>query len=399
MQGTKTELNIYVALVLVYEFLSATIHGGLVASLCNYVVFAWSFIYFFKTVSNFQKEPAVVKALAVFYLALAIYGVIILVEGKTFMGGLINARIIPSTNYLYKASWSLLPIFVFYDFAKKGQLTKQFMLKWIYVFGAVAMISYYAKEEQAMLRRDAEEVTNNAGYLIISLLPMFVFLKDRSKAQYLLIAGTLILALQAMKRGAILVGLLAVAIHFWYLLRNAKKTIKIEVFLALLIVSFAVSNMFDRLEESSEYFQERVEDTMEGETSGRDVIHGFLIDYYLNEYTPLEQLLGRGGNATLEVYGMFAHNDWIELAINQGLLGMLLYLFFWIAFVKLLFKKNIPPEIRTSLAMIFAIYFLMTFFSMSYSGYTLYSSMVLGYGIAVACDAGKAKKKYLLGLK
>ena len=138
---------------------------------------------------------------------------------------------------------------------------------------------------------------------------------------------------------------------------------------------------------------------MEGETSGRDFIQGFLIDYYMTQYTPMEQLVGRGGNATLEVLGQFAHNDWIELGINQGLLGMLLYLFYWISFVKLLMKRHVPPEVRTALAMIFVIYFLKTFFSMSYSGYTLYASMVFGYGIAVACDAGKAKKKYLLGLK
>lgn len=397
MRGAKTELNVYVALLLVCNLFGAVMGSGLVLSLCRYTILIWSFAYYIKTVANFLREPAVIKALSIFYLSLAIYGIIVLVNGKTLYT--LTSPIVPM-NYIYKTSWSLLPIFAFYNFAKKGLLTKQFMLKWIYACVVVATISYYFGMLQSLARREGEEeATNNGGYIIVSLLPMFIFLKDRSKQQYLLLAGALLLAILSMKRGAILVGGIAVAVYFWYLFRNSKKSRKLQILVVLMVAASGVFYVYDRLSTTSEYFQERVEDTMEGETSGRDFIQGFLIDYYITQYTPMEKLVGRGGNATLEVLGQFAHNDWIELGINQGLLGMLLYLFYWISFVKLLMKRHVPPEVKTALAMIFVIYFLKTFFSMSYSEYTLYASMVLGFGIAVACDAGKAKKKYLLGLK
>ena len=371
--------------------------SGLVQTLCRYTIIIWSFAYYIKTVANFQKEPAVVKALSIFYLSLAIYGTIALVEGKTLYTP--STPIVPM-NYIYKTSWSLLPIFAFYNFAKKGLLTKQFMLKWIYACVVVATISYYFGMLQSLARHEGEEeATNNGGYIIVSLLPMFIFLKDQSKQQYLLLAGALLLTFLSMKRGAILVAGIAVTVYFWYLFRNSKKSRKIQVFVALMVAALGVFYVYDRLSTTSEYFQERVDETMEGETSGRDFIQGFLIDYYMTQYTPTEQLVGRGGNATLDVLGQFAHNDWIELGINQGLLGMLLYLFFWIAFAKTILKRDVPPKVKTALAMVFEMYFLKTFFSMSYSEYTLYASMVLGFGIAVACDAGKAKKKYLLGLK
>lgn len=397
MRGAKTELNVYVALLLVCNLFGAVMGSGLVLSLCRYTIIIWSFAYYIKTVANFLREPAVIKALSIFYLSLAIYGIIVLVNGKTLYT--LTSPIVPM-NYIYKTSWSLLPIFAFYNFAKKGLLTKQFMLKWIYACVVVATISYYFGMLQSLARHEGEEeTTNNGGYIIVSLLPMFIFLKDRSKQQYLLLAGALLLAILSMKRGAILVGGIAVAVYFWYLFRNSKKSRKLQILVVLMVAASGVFYVYDRLSTTSEYFQERVEDTMEGETSGRDFIQGFLIDYYITQYTPMEKLVGRGGNATLEVLGQFAHNDWIELGINQGLLGMLLYLFYWISFVKLLMKRHVPPEVKTALAMIFVIYFLKTFFSMSYSEYTLYASMVLGFGIAVACDAGKAKKKYLLGLK
>lgn len=397
MRGTKTELNVYVALLLVCNLLAAVMGSGLLPTLCRYTIIIWSFAYYIKTVANFQKEPAVVKALSIFYLSLAIYGTIALVEGKTLHTP--TTPIVP-INYIYKTSWSLLPIFAFYNFAKEGKLTKQFMQKWVYVFVVVATISFYFGMLHALAKHEGEEdATNNGGYIIVSLLPMFIFLKDRSKQQYLLIAGALLLAFLSMKRGAILVAGIAVAVYFWYLFRNSKKSRKLQILVVLMVAASGGVYVFDRLLTTSAHFQERVEDTMEGDTNGRDFIQGFLIDYYMTQYTPTEQLVGRGGNATLDVLGLFAHNDWIELGINQGLLGMLLYLFFWISFVKLLMNRSVPPEVKTALAMIFAIYFLKTFFSMSYSGYTLYVSMVLGYSIAVACDAGKAKKKYLLGLK
>ena len=397
MRGAKTELNVYVALLLVCNLFAAVMGSGLVQTLCRYTILIWSFAYYIKTVANFQKEPAVVKALSIFYLSLAIYGIIVLVEGKNFHT--LTSPIVP-VNYLFKTSWSLLPIFAFYNFAKKGLLTKQFMLKWIYACVVVATISYYFGMLQSLARHEGEEeATNNGGYIIVSLLPMFIFLKDRSKQQYLLLAGALLLAFLSMKRGAILVGGIAVAVYFWYLFRNSKKSRKLQIFVVLMLVVSGGVYVFDRLSTTSEYFQERVDETMEGDSSGRDFIQGFLIDYYMTQYTPTEQLVGRGGNATLDVLGQFAHNDWIELGINQGLLGMLLYLFFWIAFAKTILKRDVPPKVKTALAMLFEMYFLKTFFSMSYSEYTLYASMVLGFGIAVACDAGKAKKKYLLGLK
>lgn len=401
MQGSKTELNIYVALQLLCALLTATGGGGLVLSLCKYIVFAWSFAYYFKTFINFQKEPTVIKALTVFYLSLAIYGIIVLVEGKSFEVGRHYVTTVVPANYIFKTTWSLLPIFVFYHFTKKGQLTKQYMLKWLYVFVAVATISYFWGFQMAMERKQAEveEATNNAGYLAVSLIPMFVFLKDRSWKQYLPIAGAILLAIMSMKRGSILVGFLAVAVYFWYLFKNSKRSTQLKVAIALLIAVFGVFSVYERMATTSKYFQERVDETMEGDTNGRDVIHTFFIEYYLDQYTPTEQLIGKGANATLDIYGMFAHNDWIELGINQGLLGMLLYLFFWIAFAKTILKRDVPPKVKTALAMLFEMYFLKTFFSMSYSDYTLYASMVLGFGIAVACDAGKAKKKYLLDLE
>ena len=393
MQGSRFEINTYVVLLLACEVLELTIASGLVLSLFRYVIMIWSFIYYVKTLSNYQKEPVIIKALILFYLSLAIYGIIVVVEGKTFQVGIRNIINVVPLNYIFKTTWSLLPIFAFYNFAQKGLLTKQYMVKWLYTFATIATICYIFRMRRSMMLNEEDEVTNNAGYIVAALVPMFIFLKARSWRQYLFMAGAMLLIFLSMKRGAILCGLIVAAVYFLYIFKESKGSTKLGIYIVLIFAAYGTFYVYDRLATTSAYFRERMEDTMEGNSNGRDWIHSFFIDYYLNNYTPTEKLIGRGANSTLELLNMFAHNDWIELGINQGLLGMVLYLFFWMAFVRLLLKKEIPPEVKTALLMIFVIYFLKTFFSMSYSEYNLYSSMTFGYCIAVAYNARNAKRK------
>lgn len=399
MQDSRIGLNIFVAIYLTRSIIDATSISGIGVSMLLFIVFGWSLYCFFNTLSKIGDEPPIIKALTAFYVLLAIYGVIVVLEGKTFIVGMRESRNVATLSYIIKVSWSLLPIFTFYYYAKKGALTTKYIRKWIPVFMIAVVACYYLMLQTSLTKNEEDEVTNNGGYLILSFVPLLVLYKGRSLRQYVFMAFALLLVFVSMKRGAILCGLLATAAYFGYLYRGAKSSTRYGVAIAITIGLFGIYYVFDRLSSESYYFQERMDETMEGDTSGRDVIQGFFIYYYYNEYTPVEQLVGRGANATLELFGMYAHNDWIELGINQGLLGMMLYLFFWIAFARLVLRKNIPPDVRASLIMLFVIYFLKTFFSMSYSVYTLYSSMTLGYCIAVACDAGKAKKKHLLELK
>ena len=242
---------------------------------------------------------------------------------------------------------------------------------------------YYLAGQARMEFKEAEEITNNSGYLVLSIIPMFMFLKNRSLKQYLCWAFCLGLVLLSMKRGAIIISILLIGIYFLYLFRESKRSTILNIFFALIIALVGAYYSFEEMMSSSEYFQARVDKTMEGNSSGRDVIYTFFWEYYISETTPKEFLVGMGANATLDIFGQYAHNDWLEIAINQGLLGLMVYLLFWISFLWICLKKNVPPDVKVVLWMLFTIYFFKSVFSMSYREYTLYSSMILGYCIAV----------------
>ena len=115
MEKSNTGLTIYVFLTLVWELLDYIIVSNSVLSLFRLIIFAWSFLFFIETLFNKNTLP-IIKALIIFYSLLAIYGIIVVVEGKTFIVGLKDSHIVVTLSYIVKVSWSLLPIFVFYQY-------------------------------------------------------------------------------------------------------------------------------------------------------------------------------------------------------------------------------------------------------------------------------------------
>ena len=78
---------------------------------------------------------------------------------------------------------------------------------------------------------------------------------------------------------------------------------------------------------NSEYFVSRYEQTLEGNTSGRNDIYENLWNTLLLEPNPLYFYLGRGANSTLNIVGNGAHQDWLETFCNNGLLGVIILFF------------------------------------------------------------------------
>ena len=110
------------------------------------------------------------------------------------------------------------------------------------------------------------------------------------------------------------------------------------------------------------YFQKRIENTLDGNSSGRDVLYNSLANYFWNETTSMQFVFGSGANATLQVVGDYAHNDWLEIAVNQGVLGLLVYVFYWMLFCKTIMSSSLSPYAKLALQILFMIYFLKSLF-------------------------------------
>ena len=93
-------------------------------------------------------------------------------------------------------------------------------------------------------------------------------------------------------------------------------------------------------------------------------------------------LFGNGAYGTIQLYFNYAHNDWLEIAIDNGLIVLILYAAFWISLIAMLFKGKRGTTTTLMLGMFIIIYFIRTMISMSYNSISLYAACALGYALA-----------------
>lgn len=331
-------------------------------------------------------HPPYIKGLNLLVLMFSIYGFYLILMNPSTVYYSMSGMSMASYNYIKCIYLSLLPIYAFYYFSLKGYLTVERLRWWAVVFCISSVVSYYNYMNQAMERllesgSSSEEITNNAGYLFLSLIPIWVFFRKKPLLQYAGLAFCMAFILMGMKRGAILIGGVVVLYLIWQIIKNARGKQRVIVILITAVLAVAGVYFVIDMMTSSDYFLQRLEATKEGNSSGRDSLYSFFWTYFTEKADAIHYLFGRGANGTLEIYYNYAHNDWLEIAVNQGLLGIIVYAVYWKQFYST-WRQSTNIEAKTILALVGIIYFAQTLFSMSYGDMTYVSTSVLGYALA-----------------
>ena len=333
------------------------------------------------TILLFGKQmPYLFRGVIVLLLTFLLYGTLYIVGGKTHYldGGAVNKG-----SYLIGILRSYLPLFAFYYFTIKGALTpKSIKLYFIILFIFCILYNLFFSRYWISMGYESG-FTNNLGYVFVSFFPFVFLYKEKPILQNFLVALIVGLTIASMKRGAILISLLLLFYYFYLSFRGvstSKRFLYILLFVGLLVVGYRfVIYIYD----SSAYFQIRVEQTIEGESSGRDVLYTRLVDHYLDESSWIQQLFGAGADSTLDIIGKEAHNDWLEILTCQGLFGVIVFAVFW--FYSFRYWRRMPknsyyfPIVGSVLITLF----LRSLFSMSYSTIPTGATLILGYSLAM----------------
>lgn len=346
----------------------------LVSAICAFKVMLWT------------NTPIYFKGLNSLMLLFTVYGFILIVMSPSILYYPISGFRMASYNYIKSIYLSLLPIYPFYYYAKRGYLTTEHLRIWGVIFLVSVTLSYFSEQRKALevlLEKvtNADEATNNVGYLFLSCLPLLVLYHKKPLTQFAALAFVLAFIIMGMKRGAIIIGLVSAIYFMCQDIKNSKgKTRFLFILLSLGICVGAVFFFIHQMA-TSDYMMERIEETIAGNSSGRDKLYSFFWNYFTENANFLQHLFGRGANGTLEIYYNYAHNDWLEIAVNQGLIGIVVYAFYWLGFYKT-WKQATNIDAKTMLALTFFIFFAKTIFSMSYAGMTYVSTSILGYALA-----------------
>lgn len=380
--------NLYILLWLLYSAQSLVFgrDGTIFSMIIILLLMGISAYHFVYALSNY-KLPKYMKGLTVLVVMLTIYGIILILSGKTirFMR---TGTVVKNISYLKLILISLLPVFSFYVMTRKGLLTKEVLLKWTPVFFIIAVMQFFLHQREVLMRsaEEVEEITNNMGYVFLSLIPILAFWSHKRFVQYLGLALSMLFIILGMKRGAIIIGTLSYVIFMNQSLKSTSKKQKFWTFFLSLILIIGAVYMVSYMLQNSAYFNARLEYTLQGNSSGRNHLFNIFWKHFINESNPLLFLFGNGALATLTISYNVAHNDWLEIAINQGLLGILVYVYYWIMFYKTWKKSRFDSEIYLATGLILLIFFMKTLFSMSYNDMDVYATLCLGYSMGMISE-------------
>lgn len=375
--------DFYISLWVFYYLQDIVYPQGLISQIVLLFILLISFVYAFKVV-NLHSLPQYLKGLNLLLGFFLIYGVHLIIFGGDikYYGG----REITSYAYLQSILISLLPIYVFYYFTKIKLLDDERLKCWVVVF-FISTILLYFKEQRDSLAMIIEqggtrtETTNNIGYYFVSLIPCMILFKKNLIAQTMGLLIIIFFLIFAMKRGALIIGVMCSLYLFIKMYKEIRGSRKLLiVILGVIAFSLLIFFFIQRLE-TSEYFLARLEDTKDGNSSGRDEIWSFFWNHFINQADFIHFIFGYGANGTARIFYNGAHNDWLEMATNNGLIGLILYFYYWLSFYKTN-KKVSNQSARITLWLIFFIFLGRTFISQSYNAMNYPVTCMLGYFLA-----------------
>lgn len=246
---------------------------------------------------------------------------------------------------------ALFSYFPFYYFSEHGSFKENRLRTFVFllfIFSFFNLLLGYTLQSQITL--EDNNVVDQA-YLFVQLIPL-ILISYKKSPLYIFIALAALLVLWGSKRGAILCMAIDMMVFFVYLLKEdsfgRKHRGVILMFFALVLV---VGVMFVL---GNDFLYERLLETGSDSDKSGDV----RTERYLELWTvyldnsSIEQLLfGRGFAQTVTVGGGLAHQDWIELLIDNGFFGLFLYIFMIGICVKNIIKWNssVPKAFRYAL--------------------------------------------------
>lgn len=359
----QNKLLILVALFTVYYLQGALYPSGSIVSqgiLLIYLLFG--FFCFVKTFGN-RVTPRCIMIWSVFFL---IHGLCFLISPKEVVG-MKNEAIgrVATFNQFKEIATFMLTLFIGYYYSYKNKTSEKYILWFGIIFFLSSVVQYYYSLSQLMIKY-GEETTNNAGYTMLTVVPYLPIVFKRKRILGIIMAVVIVaLIMWSAKRGALICLAGSAIFSLFYYLKTHK--VRLKTIMVIILLSFVVGYFVYHQYLDNEYLQSRMEATMEGKSSNRDVAYSQLFNHWLNETNPLLFLFGNGTAQTITVWGNYGHNDWLELLIDNGLVGALVYFAMFITTISYIRKTRLSKLNKMSAYLCVLILFMQSCFSMGFS--------------------------------
>ncbi len=369
MQKYLNPSTIYLFCWIVLAFLPYVFFSSKIILLLLSYFSITSIYYTFVLVSKHQT-PIYFKFLIPFVIVLCFYGI-----GLIFIGDDVywhaSAEYVEKYYYILWLLTSMMSSVPIYIFTCRGWINEKEMKVLFFILLFSCIYAYneslqFQIKNAALLGLDQTEFTITCVYSFLSIIPLIILFKKRMLLQFALMCIIFIYCVLGAKRGPVLLSGIASIFLIFYIFGKSvlwKKMLVLVIAVACFVglYEFIVLQM-----ESSPYFASRIEQTLEGNASRRDLYLKTIMDFFMNNTSNMQFLFGLGAQGTLSVNESYAHNDWIAILLEQGVFGLLLYLLYWIGFVISWIKSKDNADSFVALGLLIIIGLGKTLFSMYY---------------------------------
>lgn len=353
-----------------------------ISQLCIALIILFSLYYSFQCLKK-SKINFYIILTALLLALFAICGIIsYILDGHVIEG--VNNYKIPLINWFKYSFFSLLPIISFYHLSHSNTIEIAFIRKnylILFAAGVMAYVNCHNVTANVILNATGEvkeSLTNNAGYFILSFTPLLCLVESSLLKKYSVLVLITILIFLSAKRGAICIYSIVLLLLVLNDIKNSTSYKKLLLAGSVIIITYVIYVHFSIIANETPYVIRRLESMMNGDSSGRGNMYASLIDSFLYDVTTAEFFFGAGPWATLKYHGIEAHNDWLEIAIDMGVIGLVFFSLYWISFIYNIFFRKQSSKFTFPLLLIFIISFLKTMFSMSIMNIPFYEAITIG---------------------
>ena len=289
---------------------------------------------------------------------------------------------------------ALLSFYPFYYFTRHNCISRKQLLFFLIILFVFYGIDFVTSRADIIEATSQEEGTFNASYNFALIMPL-VFLLHKNKKNLIYIFLSLFVVLIGAKRGAILCFLVEMLIYLIYLLREdpfGKKHKGRIIFLMAVASAFIVFYLT-----SHDYLSQRiVQVSTEDDISGQ--IRSMRYELLWNQFFSSEGkvfLFGYGFSQTVNIGGGLAHQDWIEVFIDNGIIGGVVYILLLFLCYRDITKSHISvPIVKYAYICCLAIWLIKGSFSMVYTSRRCFILFII-LGIIQGIIRGHNEKRLL----
>lgn len=237
---------------------------------------------------------------------------------------------------LIRVIYPLLAFPFFYHLFKDEKGDDRAVSLFFFALITVITIITYLNSRERSMTTEGLDTADNIGYALVCCFPAVMLFKNKKIFPFVIlmvVVGTILTG----KRGAIVALALSGVILFLDILFSKSYSWKQKVlFLVVLTIAFGVAYKY-----LGEYFfaaQNRFEKIEEDAGHDRPLVYGLFIDGFKCSGF-FNQLFGHGLSSGRSFIGVDAHNDWLQLLYEFGIVGVLFFALYVLSLVKTLLTK------------------------------------------------------------